>query len=528
MHIPVFLEKSEMRLWYRRTSDFIRTPAETKWKRGFYVCVMLGIVGIVSRPYGGHGNVMEEKALYSYWEHHLAGGPLLKTRDGRDVRVRSSGTRNPVSGPDYEHAVVEIDGETWSGPVELHVKERDWYRHGHEEDEMYDQVLLHVCFQSRITRGEGPVSDNRTIVLQASEECIKNRNVTRQGGADLQEPTTGFCSAGVLVDDPNRIQTTLDYLIQKGRRRMTRRQREMDNRYPDSISDNHVLLREILRSLCLFQNRKPGQLLAKGLPTMFFRSFFQQIPPPTHRTAGELYLFVRGNLPKQHQKRLYTGTSHLPVCYRNIRPLLEDRNLLPDPLLIQWNLSDVRPVNTPFRRLAGFISLLLRHRRGASGNMNLLRTYLDLLRPYFREESREPEPLIAPLMVSANDTESPWLSRSHPNKILDRPMGLIGKHRASVLFVNAVYPVLMLVFERREWSGMKKRLHEVGKTVPLPLSDHRTSGVQERLFGKADAVPTTPLIEQGLHELDRDLCRHAPSSCKRCDLRKMLSEEKRI
>ena len=78
------------------------------------------------------------------WKFRLWPVGSLRTTDGRLVDVIDAGTLNTGSGPDFFNAKVEIDGEYWAGSVEIHVSARDWYRHGHDTDPAYDNVVLHV------------------------------------------------------------------------------------------------------------------------------------------------------------------------------------------------------------------------------------------------------------------------------------------------------------------------------------------------------------------------------------------------
>ena len=46
--------------------------------------------------------------------------------------------------PISSNAKIKIDGQLWVGNVEIHDRSSDWYRHGHETDENYNNVVLHV------------------------------------------------------------------------------------------------------------------------------------------------------------------------------------------------------------------------------------------------------------------------------------------------------------------------------------------------------------------------------------------------
>lgn len=67
-----------------------------------------------------------------------------RARSGARVRVNHPGRWNHGPGPDFLEAVVEINGVTLVGDVELHLYREDWWRHGHHLDSAYDRVILHL------------------------------------------------------------------------------------------------------------------------------------------------------------------------------------------------------------------------------------------------------------------------------------------------------------------------------------------------------------------------------------------------
>ncbi len=68
----------------------------------------------------------------------------MQTTDGQEVEVIDPGLHNRNSGPDFFNAKVKINGTLWVGNVEIHDKSSDWYQHGHQQDEHYNNVVLHV------------------------------------------------------------------------------------------------------------------------------------------------------------------------------------------------------------------------------------------------------------------------------------------------------------------------------------------------------------------------------------------------
>ena len=89
---------------------------------------------------------MKEDFIYYLWENRLLSMDL-KTTEGDDVTILSVGNRNHDSGADYANARIRIGGALWAGQVEIHVRASDWFRHNHQNDENYNNVILHVVYE---------------------------------------------------------------------------------------------------------------------------------------------------------------------------------------------------------------------------------------------------------------------------------------------------------------------------------------------------------------------------------------------
>lgn len=86
-----------------------------------------------------------EKLLHYVWKHRILPLRALLTSDGQELEIVDAGLSNPNAGPDFFNAKVRIGQTMWAGNVEIHLRSSDWYRHGHDTDERYDNVILHVA-----------------------------------------------------------------------------------------------------------------------------------------------------------------------------------------------------------------------------------------------------------------------------------------------------------------------------------------------------------------------------------------------
>lgn len=115
-----------------------------------------------------------EQLLHYVWKHKLFPLTELSTTQGRRVEVIDPGLHNSNAGPDFFNAKVKIDGTLWVGNVEIHDKASDWVLHGHDKDERYDNVILHVCgcVDAEVMNCKGEYLTQ--MVLSVPDSVIKN------------------------------------------------------------------------------------------------------------------------------------------------------------------------------------------------------------------------------------------------------------------------------------------------------------------------------------------------------------------
>ncbi|WP_392347910.1 DUF2851 family protein [uncultured Polaribacter sp.] len=94
---------------------------------------------------------MNEDFLQYVWRYKMFSKVDFKTTDNAHLSIIKSGLHNKNAGPDFLNAQLKIDGQTWIGNVEIHLKASDWYLHNHEKDLNYDAVILHVVWENDVS-----------------------------------------------------------------------------------------------------------------------------------------------------------------------------------------------------------------------------------------------------------------------------------------------------------------------------------------------------------------------------------------
>ena len=90
---------------------------------------------------------MQEDFLHFVWRFQHFDKQHLTTTDGKPLQILQTGKVNTDAGADFSEARVVIDGLTWAGTVEIHLRSSDWQHHRHDTNAAYENVVLHVVWQ---------------------------------------------------------------------------------------------------------------------------------------------------------------------------------------------------------------------------------------------------------------------------------------------------------------------------------------------------------------------------------------------
>lgn len=91
---------------------------------------------------------MNEDFIQYIWQHLLFEQQDLLTDDGDKIVLSRQGELNLNAGPDFFDSRLYIENTYWAGNIEVHLKASDWYKHKHDTDPAYDNVILHVVYEA--------------------------------------------------------------------------------------------------------------------------------------------------------------------------------------------------------------------------------------------------------------------------------------------------------------------------------------------------------------------------------------------
>lgn len=208
---------------------------------------------------------MKEKYLHFLWRFSRIPFHILKLKDGRDFQVLNPGIYNETeSGPDFFNVKIQIDGLLWIGNVELHVRSKDWYLHGHHLDPTYDSVLLHVVFEDN-----GPVLihgiELPTLILKPVIDLKHYAQFEKLQKAKKEIP----CSELIGSLDPIHFVALQEKALVQ---RLGAKTKGLDI-YAGSCDPSQVLYFLIARAMGGKVNRLPFEELATRLPIHHLKNY---------------------------------------------------------------------------------------------------------------------------------------------------------------------------------------------------------------------------------------------------------------
>lgn len=202
--------------------------------------------------------------MHYVWLNRLFPQDNLTTADGRRLQIINPGSLNTGSGPDFFNACVIIDGQTWVGNVELHLRASDWHRHKHTDDPAYSTVILHVVEtdDTAIHRTTGGIIPQ--FVMRCSRELAGNFHSL----ADFAVETLPCAHA--IAQIPGIYLT--DWITALGYERLHEKADRISRLVSDMSGDwNEAGFVTVARALGFGTNSDPFERLARATPLRILR-----------------------------------------------------------------------------------------------------------------------------------------------------------------------------------------------------------------------------------------------------------------
>lgn len=272
--------------------------------------------------------LLPERLLAKLWRARE--GRTLRAADGRRVQALYAGRPAPGHGPDFQDAVVLLDGERRTGSVELHRKPSDWRAHGHDADPAYDGVILHVVARAEGGGPDLPVVELRARKRGAAAEPALLEQAAREGTAALRQ-----------------------MLVRSGLARFRERVEAAVRRAAEA-GPEQALHEAMFDALGYAENRAPFLRLARDAPAAELRRAALAAPEAERAAALERSLLGAARLDAHRAPPLLDAEGAGRAMSGEEGALAEGGSE------IRWRTAGVRPANHPRRRIAGAAALLAR------------------------------------------------------------------------------------------------------------------------------------------------------------------------
>lgn len=446
---------------------------------------------------------ISERLVQAIWFDQRIRADELRTTDNRPVRVLFPGWWNLEAGPDFRHATIQIGDEPeLTGDIEIHLRADDWFRHGHEHDPGYNNVVLHVVLWEA-----GSDTRPRTLTGVETPQIVLQHHLaapleTLFDEIDLDAYPhnvgnhQGPC-AQLLASVPAAAVGTL--LDAAGDERFTVKARKF-TRWIHRAGIQEAFYEGWMEALGYKANKTAFRALAERLPLTELNNRRSDLAALLFGVAN----FLPTDLPKtrdavsaQHLKRLWNR-------WWKLRPDFADR-VLPGTL---WRLHGIRPANHPHRRLGAAGALLKRH-------PDLLERVIGAI-----ESGGDP----AKLFLQARDE---YWNRHFTlgGKTQSKPVELIGAARAEEIVTNVVLPFLAAYADESGDQRLQRLTAARYAATPSEASHSILRLATQQLFGNAAAAKpflTSARRQQGIIQVFQDFCVHDKSICRDCQFPELV------
>lgn len=282
---------------------------------------------------------MKEDYLQFIWKTKQFFKKELRLTDGRLLTVKNVGWHNKDSGPDFFNGTIEIDGLSWSGNVEIHIKSSDWYKHKHHLDDAYTNVVLHVVLE----HDQEVYIDDKPIPVFCLAEYLDERVFAKLKSFTSKKESRPCANQIKSFNQELHDQVEISFFNRIERKGISLLHIKKDR----GLSLDEVLIYAIASALGGRLNKEPMQELFSRLP---FKALYRELWSPNRvraivfGTAGLLNGIQEDPYEKSLTEEWKVLKRKYTICSMNSQA---------------WKFKGVRPYSFPTRKLAEFGELVI-------------------------------------------------------------------------------------------------------------------------------------------------------------------------
>ncbi len=421
-----------------------------------------------------------EQLLHYVWKHRLFPLQGLCTTGGEQIEVISPGLHNHDAGPDFFNAKIRIGGTMWVGNVELHLRSSDWFRHGHDSDAAYNNVVLHIA--SVVDRDV--YTENNIALPQLQLDIPQALQDSYQQLLSIDQYPR--CHRIIPGLDTLKVHSWMDTLLLE--RLHSRAQRVMDYLAQTGGDWEKALFMTLARNFGFGLNAEAFQAWAKLLPLEKLGKHRDDL-----FQIEAIFMGLGGMLGATNRPEAEAD----PYRQRLQREFKYQQRLfsLPEPLPFhQWKYLRLRPQNFPHIRLA---QLAWMYSRGSVTLASL------------KDAVHSENPLKALDEALKAHTGDYWQEHLMFGKPIPRKTLSISASTRRLLVINTVVPVLYAHAKVHNDPACAEQLEELLRR--MPAEDNRILRIwQECGLNVNSAADGQALIHLKNEYCDRQDCLRCP------------------
>jgi hypothetical protein len=296
---------------------------------------------------------IKEDWIHWIWSSGSFRSHDLCTTSGIPVQLLNRGYAHSDAGPDFPESTLRLGPALWAGSVELHVKASDWNKHGHQHDEAYNTVILHVVWEHD---ADVQRQDGTTVPCLVLKPLVDPALLDRL--SELYANSGWLACSGMLSQVPTEL---LDVM-----RNEALTQRMLDKSAPLlalAKACNHDWEWVLYQTLGgNFGFRTNGPAFAQLTSNLDYRILLRHRHNPFQLEA---LLFGQSGL-LQGQKDAYARRLGREYAF------LQHKYGLQPMQAAAWKFLRMRPLNFPTLRIAQFAALMQQHERLFDRILNFL------------------------------------------------------------------------------------------------------------------------------------------------------------